>query len=60
LDFGRHWVGPGVGYACAAIDDFVDLGRHKTPAYAATVLRERATVQSHVAGAQAELGAARS
>jgi alkylation response protein AidB-like acyl-CoA dehydrogenase len=50
---------PAFGIARAAIDDFVSLATRKTPAYTATALRERPVIQSQLARAEAELGAAR-
>jgi alkylation response protein AidB-like acyl-CoA dehydrogenase len=50
---------PPLGIARAAIDDFIVLSKQKTPAYTSIPLRERATVQSHVARAEADLSAAR-
>jgi alkylation response protein AidB-like acyl-CoA dehydrogenase len=50
---------PAFGIARAAIDDFISLAKQKTPAYTAVPLRERPVVQSQLARAEADLGAAR-
>ena len=50
---------PAFGVARAAIDDFVTLAKQKTAAYSAIPLRERPVVQSQLARAEADLGAAR-
>jgi alkylation response protein AidB-like acyl-CoA dehydrogenase len=50
----------GVGIAQGALDEFVELASAKTPAYTATLLADRATVQERVARAQALIQAGRS
>jgi alkylation response protein AidB-like acyl-CoA dehydrogenase len=49
----------GVGIAQAALDHFVDLASTKTPAYTATLIADRSTVQERVARAQALIQAGR-
>ena len=49
----------GVGIAHAALDQFVQLASTKTPAYTATLIADRATVQERVARAQALIQAGR-
>ena len=50
---------PALGIAQAAIDDFVDLARKKTPSYTTTTLKDRALVQLRYAKALARLESAR-
>jgi alkylation response protein AidB-like acyl-CoA dehydrogenase len=50
---------PALGIARAAIDDFIDLSRRKTPNYTQMTLRERPVVQSQAAEAEALVCAAR-
>ena len=52
-------VSVALGVARAAIDDFIEMAKKKTPMYTATPLRERSVVQLQVAEAEAKLGAAR-
>ena len=49
----------GVGIAQGAVDDFIRLATQKTPAYTAVLTADRATVQDHVARAQALVQAGR-
>lgn len=49
----------GVGIAQGAVDDFSNLATTKTPAYTTTITADRATVQEHVARAQALVQAGR-
>ncbi|MDX1393054.1 MAG: acyl-CoA dehydrogenase family protein [Gemmatimonadota bacterium] len=50
---------PALGIAQAAIDDFVDLARKKTPSYTTTTLRDRPVVQLRFAKAVAKVESAR-
>ncbi|KIG13531.1 putative phenol hydroxylase [Enhygromyxa salina] len=50
---------PALGVARAAIDDLVELATFKVPFYTQRALRDRDIVQSQVARAKAQLGAAR-
>lgn len=48
-----------LGIARAAIDEFIELGGKKAPAYTARTLKDRSTVQMALGQAEAILGAAR-
>jgi alkylation response protein AidB-like acyl-CoA dehydrogenase len=50
---------PALGIARAAIEETIELGMKKTPAYTARTLKDRAVVQSQLAQAEAKLGASR-
>ena len=50
---------PALGIARTAIDEFINLGRKKTPNYTQTSLRQRPLVQSQIAEAEALVCAAR-
>ncbi len=50
---------PALGIARAAIDDLLELATRKTPAYLATPLRDRASVQAAIGETEATLGAGR-
>ncbi len=50
---------PALGVARAAIDDFLELARTKTPSYTGSLLGARQVVQRQVAQAEAALGAGR-
>jgi alkylation response protein AidB-like acyl-CoA dehydrogenase len=50
---------PALGVARAAIDDFLELARTKTPSYMGSLLGARQVVQRQVAQAEAALGAGR-
>ena len=48
-----------LGIARAAIDDFLELARHKAPSYLATPLKDRSNIQALIGEAEAALGAGR-
>ena len=49
----------GLGVAAAALAEFTTLAQQKTPSYTGQLMRDRATVQDHVARAAAHIGAGR-